>query len=95
MVVVAADGYIEWLMPESLPANYPDNKCLEIRSNFKWPEGQVPPMILHVDDTPTRPKNSPPSYLEKLYSAFPEDQFVADGNFRFSQHHKRNLETVQ
>lgn len=79
-------------MPESLPSNYPDNKCLEVCSPFEWPTGQVPPMTLHPEDTPRKPKNNPSSYLERLYNAFPQDQFVADGNFRFSAHHKRFLE---
>ena len=36
--------------------------------------------------------NYPRSYLERIAAEFPEDQIVADGVFRFAEHHVRNID---
>ena len=85
---VAADGYVEWLLPQSFPAGtYPDNKCMTVRCSVNWPVGQTEHKIFHsIGRTP--------SYLEKLYEEFPADIICADGNFVFDRAHLVNLNDV-
>lgn len=84
------DGYFEWILPESFPAAFPDNKCFQIRSPVKWPEGHCD-IILHKEDKPNRPVNTPKSYLERLLEDFPGEIIIADGNFVFHEHYWRKI----
>ena len=86
MMMVAADGYIEWLAPEAFPAGYPDNKIMIQRSPFKFPAGQTENRV-HLEDTEAKQYSKYPSYLMRIHSEFPQEVIVGDGNFIFQRIH--------
>ena len=89
---MAADGYIEYLLPEVFPSSFPDNKIMYQRSTVKWPLGQQCGRTKHFEDNGKQTKNSPKSYLERIHKEFKQDIILADGNFIFKKLHWRNIE---